>query len=194
MRSRSRGRFQSGRATGIFQCEDHDVESESESNELRNDHFAVGCMSIPKTFFHKKEKGDVSKVNVGCFGWYNEISQNEDNSTLVSSSRTSPEILPNVTDTNPCPIHFVAEDVQMCEIILTVAPRDVHCKKRNGVQEWVLNQKPKKNAEVKMKHLSEEEKIEFRQAMQGEINSFLERDAIEIASRHGIDPMKLGFV
>ena len=76
-------------------------------------------------------------------------------------------------------------------IILIVAPRDVHCKKRNGVQEWVLNQKPKKNAEVKMKHLSEEEKIEFRQAMQGEINSFLERDAIEIASRHGIDAMKL---
>ena len=42
-----------------------------------------------------------------------------------------------------------------------------------------------------MKHLSEEEKVEFRQAMQGEINSFLERDAIEIVSRHGIDPMKL---
>ena len=192
MRSRSRGKFQSGRGpAGIFQCEDFDVECESESNELSNDLFEVGCTSIPNTFVRNKEKGDVSKVNVGVFGWYNEVGQNLDGSFVNSSSETPPLVSLTDTDTNPGHIHFVAEDVQMCEIILTVAPRDVHCKKRNGVQEWVLNQKPKKNAEVKLKHLSEEEKVEFRQAMQGEINSFLERDAIEIASRHGIDPMKL---
>jgi len=57
------------------------------------------------------------------FGWYNEVSQNGDDSVLGSSSETAPFVSLKNTDTNPGHIHFVAEDVQMCEIILTVAPQ-----------------------------------------------------------------------
>lgn len=82
-----------------------------------------------------------------------------------------------------------SEDV--LEICMTVAPRDIHVKRRNGVAEWVLNQKPKRNAEVKMRQLNEEDKVEMKNAMKAEVNSFLEKEAIEIASREGIDPRRL---
>ena len=89
------------------------------------------------------------------------------------------------------PAFFCCAADKAVEIHMTVAPRDVHCQKRNGIAEWALNQKPKKNAEVSFKWLSPEDKAEMKAAMKAEINSFLEREAIKIASRQGIDPQKL---
>ncbi|CAL1141395.1 unnamed protein product, partial [Cladocopium goreaui] len=115
-------------------------------------------------------------------GHQNRIQHLED--TAVLPSDFEPE-------ETPIPVNYMVENSEMIEITMIVAPRDVHNQRRNGVQEWVLNQKPKKNAEVKLKTLNEEEKAEFRVAMRSEIDSFLEREAIAIASRHGIDPQKL---
>lgn len=133
----------------------------------------VGCALVPDEFKTVRDASmDSQSVSRGCFSWMDHA--------VVEK-----------VDSSQAPIHFVAENSEMIEIILSVAPRDVHSQKRNGVHEWVLNQKPKKNAEVKWKTLTSDEKAEFRVAMPCEISSFLEREAIEIASRHGIDHAKL---
>ena len=86
---------------------------------------------------------------------------------------------------------FFTTEVEIFEIALTVAPRDVHKKTRNGREEWVVNQKPKKNAEVCFRKLEENEKMEFRRAMDKEIDSYLSHEAVEIAKMHEINPERL---
>ena len=135
--------------------------------------FPVGCARVPaKNRTNHARDG----INRGCFSWMPDDCFGE---PTVDQEET------------PIPVNYMVENSEMIEITMIVAPRDVHNQRRNGVQEWVLNQKPKKNAEVKLKTLNEEEKAEFRVAMRSEIDSFLEREAIAIASRHGIDPQKL---
>lgn len=111
-------------------------------------------------------------VSKGCFSWMD-----------VDGDTTQSDL--------PTPQFFATMTDEVLEIQLTVAPRDVHCQKRNGVAEWVLNQRPKKNAEVSFRKLTEEQRTEMKQAMTSEINSFLEREAIDIAARQGVDPQKL---
>ena len=113
---------------------------------------------------------DNPDVNLGCFDWMKSHSHQDATSN---------------------PILYTSPGDECVEIVLTVQPRDIHVKKDKGSSRWVLNPKPKRNAEVYMKKLSEVEKEEMRTAMKSEINSFLEKDAIEIASRAGVDPQKL---
>ena len=62
--------------------------------------------------------------------------------------------------------HFFLTEPEVIEIILTVAPRDVHKQNRNGSSEWILNQKPKKNAEISFKKLTEDDQDLFTEAME----------------------------
>ena len=132
---------------------------------------STGCASLPPEF--QKSSRSIDNVKKGCFAWM-------DTSDKGTSQRNeNKEVL------------FACDKSEVLEIVMVVAPRDVHLQKRNGVSEWTLNQKPKKTAEVKFKTLNEQEQQEFRNAMRGELNSFLERDAIEIALREGVDPRKV---
>ena len=72
-----------------------------------------------------------------------------------------------------------------------MAPRDIHARKRNGVTDWVFNQKSKKHAEVYMRKMKPKVQASFKKAMHTEVDSFLEREAIVIAIRAGVDPRKI---
>lgn len=148
---------------------------QSPSAEDRLDLFETGC--FPKGCRTVGGRRLKAKVKYGCFDWMkqsqfslNQGKNLEEPSSFAGYSQVSDEVV---------------------EICMTVAPRDIHMKRRNGVSEWVLNQKPKKNAEVKLRKLDPAERENFKHAMKGELDSFLEKEAIEIASREGIDPRKL---
>ena len=168
VRSRSRGRQS---YLEVFQS-DIPVVDQGEDLSERPEDFAVGCVQESSRRLSVVNENEFS---IGCFEW------------LRTDANPSRELeTPGVASQFFCSL---ADEV--LEIQMTVAPRDVHCQRRNGVAEWVLNQKPKKNAEVNFKKLNDEEKQEMLGAMRGEVSSFLEREAIDVASRHGIDPHKL---
>lgn len=166
MRSRSRHR---DHQDAILLCESPEVAAEPEPFTVPFD--STGCAYLPPEF--QKSSKSIGNIRKGCFSWMDrndkETSHREDNKEVL----------------------FACDKSEVLEIVMVVAPRDVHLQKRNGVSEWTLNQKPKKTAEVKFKTLNEQEQQEFRKAMRGELNSFLERDAVEIALREGIDPRKV---
>lgn len=166
MRSRSRHR---DHQDAILLCESPEVAAEPEPFTVPFD--STGCAYLPPEF--QKSSKSIGNIRKGCFSWMDrndkETSHREDNKEVL----------------------FACDKSEVLEIVMVVAPRDVHLQKRNGVSEWTLNQKPKKTAEVKFKTLNEQEQQEFRNAMRGELNSFLERDAVEIALREGIDPRKV---
>ena len=72
-----------------------------------------------------------------------------------------------------------------------MAPRDVHKQNRNGSSEWILNQKPKKNAEISFAKLTEDDQDPFTEAMENEIDSYLDHEAVAIATMNGISPERL---
>ena len=69
---------------------------------------------------------------------------------------------------------------------MDIQPRDVHKVAVGGKPHWVLNEKPKKRAEVQFRALRDDDKVGFLKAMQGERGSYLDHEAVEIAKRHGI--------
>ena len=85
---------------------------------------------------------------------------------------------------------FFCESLQaqheVFEVRVEVQARDVHKVSQNGHSRWVLNEKLKKRAEVQFRSLSDEDKLDFMKAMQQELGSYLEHEAVEIAKRHGI--------
>lgn len=168
VRSRSRGRQS---YLEVFHS-DIPVVDQCEPLSEGPEDFAVGCVQANSRSLSCIEEVD---FHGGCFEWL------RNNEAPVQELEA-----PGVASQFFC---WLADEV--LEIQMTVAPRDVHCQRRNGVAEWVLNQKPKKNAEVNFKKLNDEEKQEMLGAMKGEVSSFLEREAIDVASRHGIDPNKL---
>ena len=72
------------------------------------------------------------------------------------------------------------------EIYLDIQTRDVHQVKVGGSKSWVLKEKPKKRAEVQCRRLCDEDKLDFMKAMQCELGSYLEHEAVEIARRHNV--------
>ena len=166
-RVRSRSRHQRHELSA-FHSDLPEVVSCEDPNSISED-FEVGC--LPNDLVDYRGGVNSGDVCRGCFAWTNE------DSSLESDMPAS---------------NFFSMAADEClEIQMTVAPRDVHRQRRNGVFEWVLNQKPKKNAEVSFKKLTEEQQQEMKQAMTSEINSFLEKEAIDICLRHGVEPQKL---
>ena len=146
--------------------------------------FEVGCVP-PSVKSPYKPTCHWDEIQKGCFAW---VGKGELGETDHDISYIDCETVVNQEDFLQT---FFVSDKQVVEICLTVAPRDIHLRHRNGIKEWTLNQKPKRHAEVSMKKLSPEDRKEMLVAMKGEIGSFLERDAIEIAARAGVDPKKL---
>lgn len=70
------------------------------------------------------------------------------------------------------PLHdFISyvDQLDVLEMELNIAPRDVH--KKKGC--WVVNAKAKKNVEVVLRKLNKQEQTQFDEAMQKELDSFL---------------------
>ena len=80
---------------------------------------------------------------------------------------------------------------EVFEIAMDIQPRDVHQTKQGGQSHWVFNEKPKKRAEVQFRSLRDDEKLEFMKAMQSELGSYLEHEAVEIARRHNVSPQRI---
>ena len=80
---------------------------------------------------------------------------------------------------------------QVFEIAMNIQPRDVHKVKTGARIDWVLNEKPKKRAEVQFRTLRDDEKLDFMKAMQGELSSYLEHEAVAIAHRHNVSPERI---
>ena len=60
----------------------------------------------------------------------------------------------------------------------------------HGRENWVLNDKPKKRAEVSFRSLCDDDKLEFLGAMK-ELSSYLEHEAMQIARRHNVPPERV---
>ena len=78
-------------------------------------------------------------------------------------------------------VAYMAEGHEVLEIVLDVAPRDVHLDRREGQQgRWKVNEK------VSFRKLDAEDQLELLQAMRTEVGSYLEREAVEIALKPDI--------
>ena len=73
--------------------------------------------------------------------------------------------------------HALEQKSEVFEIHMDIQPRDVHKASINGRSSWVLNEKPKKRAEVHFRTLEDENTLEFLKAMKGELGSYLEHEA-----------------
>ena len=82
-------------------------------------------------------------------------------------------------------------DRSCCEIVLNVSSRDVHQVNRNGHKEWKINEKPERRAEVQFRNLSDHDKMDFLRAMQAEVGSYLEHEAVSIASKVGVPESRI---
>ena len=88
-------------------------------------------------------------------------------------------------------VKAVEERSEVFEIALDIQPRDVHKVKTPGGNYWVINEKPKKRAEVGFRSLDESDKLDFLRAMKSELGSYLEHEAVEIAKRHNVPPERI---
>ena len=190
-RARSRSPFPQ-RTTGqefVFQ---HDCRLECIPEELGSDVAcfeeleAVGSISEKTGHLSSKEPENVS---TGCFEWQG------------CSPETSGELLEDPVNKNqglivgqPDKCLFVTALEQGCEVFeiaLDIQARDVHRVKQSGRASWVLNEKPKKRAEVQFRTLQDSDKLDFMKAMQGELSSYLEHEAVAIAKRHNVPPERI---
>ena len=73
-----------------------------------------------------------------------------------------------------------------------MAPRDVHLEKGAGNSgRWKINEKAKRRAEVSFRKLEAQDKEDFKKAMASEVGSYLEKEAVEIATRNEIPPERV---
>ena len=131
--------------------------------------------SVPKT------------LNLGCFQWR----QIEPEWEPIPNPVKEPQNAPQETSHESQDLHaYFSKALQnqesVFEITMDVQPRDVHKIKTGGHHTWVMNEKPKKRAEVQFRTLSDEDKLDFLQAMKGELGSYLEHEAVAIARRHNV--------
>ncbi|CAE7745408.1 unnamed protein product, partial [Symbiodinium sp. CCMP2456] len=82
---------------------------------------------------------------------------------LVAYEEDSWETLPGTRQT--------PEPAQVFEIALEVQPRDVH--------------------KVQFRSLSDDDKLDFMKAMQSELSSYLQHEAVQIARRHNVPPERI---
>ena len=75
----------------------------------------------------------------------------------------------------------------MFEISLDLAERGVHIEKRSGGSgQWKINGKAERRAEVSFQKLSAEDQQDFFKPLSGELGLYLEKEAVEIATRNGV--------
>ena len=114
------------------------------------------------------------RVKAGCFSW-----QQERGSSGSNMFVNSPDLEAQFAN-------FLASGEEVFEIDLPIAPRDVHLEKKGNQSRWRVNEKAKRKAEVCFRKLEDGDKLHFMQAMRSELGSYLEREAVEIATRRDI--------
>ena len=146
------------------------VPEEDVGNLLDLSHGGLGCRG-DKSF-------ELSSMKLGCFG----------DGLIAGTWEAVPKqpALGVTRDYESYFSHAAQEQCQVLEITMDLQARDVHQTKVGGQNQWVLNEKPKKRAEVQFKSLSDAEKLDFMKAMRNELSSYLEHEAIQIASRHNV--------
>ena len=129
------------------------------------------------------------KAHLGCFEWQRQTSdwyELPERRRDLGVTRRASSHEDSMGDHATYFARAVEESHQVFEASLSIQPRDVHKVNQHGQTQWVLNEKPKKRAEVQFRRLSEEDKMHFLHAMKSEVSSYLEHEAVEIARRHGI--------
>ena len=124
-------------------------------------------------------KHSVKEYKTGCFSWQKRPRHDQS---------VSEEGNAECTLSQDCSSNFVGYvgRQDMVEIVLDVAPRDVHLERRGSFQQWKLNDKAKRRAKVSFRKLHEDDKPDFVEAMKSELGSYLEKEAVELAVRSAI--------
>ena len=106
----------------------------------------------------RKQGDDRSEVvQLGCFAWQrpaDEAWEAVPKAKQLGAVSRSKEGRDELT----CLSYFATalqEQTEVFEIALDIQPRDVHKMKSQGKSQWVLNDKPKKRAEVSFRHLQD---------------------------------------
>ena len=149
-------------------------EAESTDPQACGSHEGNGMHRVPRPARHYK---------TGCFEW--QRCQN-------SESSSSSSLYVNHQDLESSFASFLQSEEQVFEIDLQIAPRDVHLEKGYGdTGRWKINEKAKRRAEVSFRKLETRDKEDFMKAMSSELGSYLEKEAVEIASRKDIPPERI---
>ena len=123
----------------------------------------------------------VRQYKTGCFEW-------QRSRDLKNSSN----LYVNTRDLESTFATFLQSDEQVFEIDLQIAPRDVHLERNSGQQDrWKINEKAKRRAEVSFRKLGPQDREDFMKAMRSELGSYLEKEAVEIATRKEIPPERV---
>ena len=125
-------------------------------------------------------------IRTGCFAWQEDEDLCDGDCEESSQTYEGPEEGSQRQDSGMYFSQALEQKCEVFEIHMDIQPRDVHKVSVNGRQNWVLNEKPKKRAEVHFRTLEDTDKLEFLKAMRGELGSYLEHEAVAIARRHNV--------
>ena len=140
-------------------------------------------------------RGEVSSMSKGCFELQSsQTVEASEASESVSDQGAGEEDQLSKTVSKTDGSYFAMALEQKCEVFeiyLDIQARDVHKHKNQGRDTWVLNEKPKKRAEVQFRSLNDDDKLDFMKTMQNELGSYLEHEAVAIARRHNVPPERI---
>ena len=132
-------------------------------------------------------------ANLGCFAWQ-ELNISASEREPVPGNREFHATEANrgsELDFGNLFVNALNAQQEVFEITMDIQPRDVHNVNVGGKTNWILNEKPKKRAEVQFRAWNDDDKVGFLKAMQGELGSYLDHEAVEIAKRHGIPASRI---
>ncbi|CAE7390554.1 PORB, partial [Symbiodinium natans] len=135
------------------------------------------------------EKKCLENLKFGCFEWQRASAEPLWESLQEKKPRRITYAKEQPGEGRDLEVHFstaLNSSHEVIEIALDLQPRDVHKINHRGSPVWVLNDKPKRRAEVQFRHLEDSDKLDFMKAMQGELSSYLEHEAVAIAKRHNV--------
>ena len=193
-RGRSRSPFPSSQSGQVFACEpccplepiaEDEIENccaEEEVGSLRvlSKGLETGC---------DDGQSGLENLKFGCFEWQRASAEPLWESLQEKKPRRITYAKEQPGEGRDLEVHFstaLNSSHEVIEIALDLQPRDVHKINHRGSPVWVLNDKPKRRAEVQFRHLEDSDKLDFMKAMQGELSSYLEHEAVAIAKRHNV--------
>ena len=138
-----------------------------------------------------KEDQKAVTLKLGCFARQEESSEKSKDDQTSNLERQVTYATLDRTDLEACFAKALETKLEVFEISLDIQPRDVHKTHAYGKPTWTLNEKPKRRAEVQFRSLNDGDKLDFLRAMQGELSSYLEHEAVAIAKRHNVSPERV---
>ena len=161
LRSRSpsaRIHFSQGQYEIYMSSQKHDNEDEHGDEHVDDDE-CIGSAHVDHSMLQSHEDTilNAEDLRLGCFA---KVSQWPESSS-VDRSQTTCSHTSRHKDNQCFFSESVSQNRSCVEIVLNVAPRDVHQGFRNGKKEWKLNEKPKRRAEVQFRTLTDDDKLDF---------------------------------